>query len=163
MKAAQDQSPTKKIIILKTWNEARGVLSGIFSFGRTKASSSRSLLSVSPTTTLKKWVGTATLFGPMTWYLKRVKNIAKKTQNKFLLICCYTIISQFSTVIIGIKNWSNIFSGPLVATVANQVTLVGVTSFGNGCAKSPFPGVYARVTAQLPWILANTDAGACQN
>jgi secreted trypsin-like serine protease len=51
----------------------------------------------------------------------------------------------------------------MVASVNDRITLVGVTSFGDGCAKSPFPGVYARVTAQKSWILANTDAGSCQN
>ena len=53
--------------------------------------------------------------------------------------------------------------GPLAATVNGKFTLVGVTSFGIGCAKSPYPGVYARVTAQKAWILSNSDAGLCQN
>lgn len=53
--------------------------------------------------------------------------------------------------------------GPLVTSLNGKATLVGVTSFGIGCAQSPYPGVYARVTAQKSWILANSDAGTCQN
>ena len=54
--------------------------------------------------------------------------------------------------------------GPMVASVNNKVTLVGVTSFGTaGCAEADKPGVYARVTAQKSWILENSDAGSCQN
>ena len=54
--------------------------------------------------------------------------------------------------------------GPMVASVNNKVTLVGVTSFGiAGCAVADKPGVYARVTAQKSWILENSDAGSCQN
>ena len=55
------------------------------------------------------------------------------------------------------------YAGPMVAMMNNRVTLVGVTSYGNGCAKSPYPGVYARVSAQRSWILANSDALSCQN
>jgi len=41
--------------------------------------------------------------------------------------------------------------------------VVGVTSWGIGCAQFPYPGVYARVTSAKSWILANSDAGQCQN
>ena len=43
------------------------------------------------------------------------------------------------------------------------MTIVGVTSFGEGCAEKPYPGVYSRVTSVLDWILDNTDAAECQN
>jgi len=53
--------------------------------------------------------------------------------------------------------------GPLVGLINGKVTIAGVTSFGIGCAQDPYPGVYSRVTAQKAWILANSDAGSCQN
>lgn len=63
-------------------------------------------------------------------------------------------------------SWNNIVGellGPLAGFVNGKVAVVGVTSWGRNCALPPFPGVYARVTAQKAWILANSDAGNCQN
>jgi trypsin len=39
--------------------------------------------------------------------------------------------------------------GPLVA---NGNVLVGITSWGEGCARPEFPGVYARVSSRIAWI-----------
>ena len=41
--------------------------------------------------------------------------------------------------------------GPLILNDA-RATLVGVVSFGIGCAEAEFPGVYARVPSVLKWI-----------
>ena len=46
--------------------------------------------------------------------------------------------------------------GPLVTQENDHYTLVGVVSWGYGCAMANYPGVYARVTAQMNWILDNT-------
>lgn len=47
--------------------------------------------------------------------------------------------------------------GPLLTTLnssdhGDQYQVVGVVSWGYGCAKPGYPGVYARVTSQLSWI-----------
>jgi len=46
--------------------------------------------------------------------------------------------------------------GPLVTPENGHLTLIGVVSWGFGCALQSYPGVYARVTEQMDWILANT-------
>ena len=42
--------------------------------------------------------------------------------------------------------------GPLVAEVDDKFTLVGVVSFGLGCADKGKPGIYAKVTNYLDFI-----------
>jgi trypsin len=45
--------------------------------------------------------------------------------------------------------------GPLFVYKDNKQVLVGLTSYGIGCALPKYPGVYARVSALRDWILAN--------
>jgi secreted trypsin-like serine protease len=56
-----------------------------------------------------------------------------------------------------------LFLGPLSLKINGKDVVVGVTSWGIGCAQFPYPGVYARVTSAKSWILNNSDAGQCQN
>ena len=53
--------------------------------------------------------------------------------------------------------------GPLIANIASgQPVLVGVTSWGKGCAVPNKYGVYARLSSYLPWIAAcRSKAGPC--
>ena len=42
--------------------------------------------------------------------------------------------------------------GPLTYEDAGKTYLIGVVSWGKGCADPKYPGVYARVTKVLDWI-----------
>ncbi len=44
--------------------------------------------------------------------------------------------------------------GPLVTTIDGHVVLVGVTSFGVGCARAGHAGVYTRASAIRAWTIA---------
>jgi len=50
--------------------------------------------------------------------------------------------------------------GPLVARDNGRVELVGITSFGFGCAEAAHPGVYTRVSAIRGWALAQLARSA---
>ncbi|XP_072944154.1 uncharacterized protein l(2)k05911 isoform X2 [Epargyreus clarus] len=47
--------------------------------------------------------------------------------------------------------------GPLMINEGGRWTQVGVVSWGIGCGKGQYPGVYTRVTAFLPWIQKNSQ------
>jgi secreted trypsin-like serine protease len=42
--------------------------------------------------------------------------------------------------------------GPLFCIIDKQVFVLGITSWGYGCAMPNYPGVYAKVSAAIPWI-----------
>jgi trypsin len=51
--------------------------------------------------------------------------------------------------------------GPLVLKEDGRYTVVGVVSYGNGCATPGYGGIYARVTNYLGWINSNVADGWC--
>lgn len=47
--------------------------------------------------------------------------------------------------------------GPFVRKINGKYVLAGVVSFGKGCARQQYPGVYTKVHSYLPWILKEVD------
>ena len=63
-----------------------------------------------------------------------------------------------TTVLITPVVLSILTQGPLILN-DGRATLIGVVSFGIGCADAEFPGVYAKVSKVLRWI-DNTMRGS---
>lgn len=55
--------------------------------------------------------------------------------------------------------------GPLIAEREDKkYELIAIVSWGNGCARPGYPGVYTRVTRYMDWILKNSKDGCfCEN
>ena len=48
--------------------------------------------------------------------------------------------------------------GPLICIdKQNQPILTGITSFGIGCARKNFPGVYTRISSYREWIFSSIE------
>ena len=53
--------------------------------------------------------------------------------------------------------------GPIYLWSNSRAYLIGVVSRGKDCALFNHPGIYTRITKQLPWILQNIKSGNCGN
>ncbi|KAJ0177721.1 hypothetical protein K1T71_006594 [Dendrolimus kikuchii] len=54
--------------------------------------------------------------------------------------------------------------GPLLVQQGEKYQIVGIVSWGVGCGRPGYPGVYTRITRYLPWLRANLrDTCLCSN
>jgi secreted trypsin-like serine protease len=53
---------------------------------------------------------------------------------------------------VGLTRAKVIVAGPLIANSASGVKLIGVVSWGEGCAAAGKPGVYANIINMRSWI-----------
>ncbi len=68
----------------------------------------------------------------------------------------FFVIESYIFIVLDTCNGDS--GGPLMAfTTSNQWILVGVTSYGIGCARSDKAGIYTRIAALQTWFKSNTS------
>ena len=53
--------------------------------------------------------------------------------------------------------------GPLIADVNAQLQLAGVVSWGIGCGRPGYPGVYTRMSAYMAWVCCYVNIRGCEH
>jgi len=51
--------------------------------------------------------------------------------------------------------------GPLITKDRGSFSVIGVVSWGIGCARNDAPGVYSRVTSQIAWVQGRVRGNTC--
>lgn len=70
----------------------------------------------------------------------------------YLLPCIFNSLTKLSTEV-SVSETQGDSGGPLTCReFSGQWFVAGVTSWGHGCGRTAFPGVYMRVTAIREWI-----------
>lgn len=52
--------------------------------------------------------------------------------------------------------------GPLTINQNGTTVIIGIVSYGEGCAATNYPGVYVRVTNYVDWIVSNVHGQVCR-
>ena len=65
-----------------------------------------------------------------------------------MIWCMYIIIPPILLLF-----YTHLKKGPMVSNIKGKAKLVGVTSWGFGCANKNYPGIYTNVANVKQWIL----------
>ncbi|XP_023371693.1 serine protease 44-like [Otolemur garnettii] len=88
---------------------------------------------------------------------KCLEILEKKTGRNFILgnaVCAYAE---------GKDSCKGDSGGPLVCELNDTWIQVGIVSWGLGCAKKGFPGIYTEVSFYKDWIIAHMSQASCLN